>query len=446
MLNPVRHIAWGWIARALLLLLAPLLWLSPKLRRGWGERLGRYRTQAPEGSPRLWLHGASAGDVKALAPLARAAQQRWPQAVVILTTRTATGEAMAHQCGCFHSVHYAPWDTPGATRRAFSYINPSILVLEYTELWPQMLWVARQRQVPVVLQNGTLSARKERSYRWMFRATGNLLGELGALLMRDEEHAARARALGAPSLRVHVTGSTKLDDLPPPPTAQERRALRQAVGWSTEDPVIVWGSIHRGEEALVLRAMARLREQVPGLKGIIAPRYPERGAHLAAAAKGSGWSVQRRTQMHEPPISPDTHEPPISPHTPQLLILDTVGDLGTWYAAATLAVVGGSFIPRGGHNLVEPAACAVPILHGPYDHQIGDAVALLRGPGVEQVATEAELIARASGWLTHALGGATVGKQVRARLEAGAGAAERNLNHLAALLPSAAGRPRWKVS
>ncbi|HZJ56054.1 MAG TPA: glycosyltransferase N-terminal domain-containing protein, partial [Myxococcaceae bacterium] len=197
--------------------LSPLLLLARKTRRGLLERFGFYRPEAvPQGGwPRVWLHGASAGDLQALSPMIARFRERFPDARIFLTTMTDTGRAMAEQRlrAQVDGVLYAPWDLPGATRRAMRALRPDLLVLEYAEIWPNLIHAARAAGARVVLTNGRFSPERLRGYRTLFAVFGNPLTELDLLLMREDDEAERALSLGAPLDRVWVTGNTKFDGL-----------------------------------------------------------------------------------------------------------------------------------------------------------------------------------------------------------------------------------------
>ncbi|MEL6546027.1 MAG: glycosyltransferase N-terminal domain-containing protein, partial [Myxococcota bacterium] len=256
------------LVRALLsyvvfVLALPILIAHPKLRRGYRQRLGWYRKReiptAP--GPRVWMHGASAGDVLALIPTVRALKSMRPDTQVMISTTTNTGRAMAMKFKDeIASVVYQPYDIPGAVNRALARLKPDVLVLEYTELWPQLIHRSGRRGVSVVLHNGRFSGQRLYRYRWLFRIAGNVLAGLSALLMRDEIGAESARALGAPDERVRVTGNTKFDNLPQPPSPDALVALREALGLQADALVWVAGSTHEGEEELLFPIFLRVRE------------------------------------------------------------------------------------------------------------------------------------------------------------------------------------------
>src|SRR4029453_17239357 len=265
--GPVRRALYVLLSTIAFILVSPVLLLARKTRRGLLERFGFYRSEAvPQGGwPRVWLHGASAGDLQALSPMIARFRERFPDARIFLTTMTDTGRAMAEQrlSAQVDGVLYAPWDLPGATRRAMRALRPDLLVLEYAEIWPNLIHAARAAGSRVVLTNGRFSPERLRGYRTLFAVFGNPLTELDLLLMREDDEAERALSLGAPLDRVWVTGNTKFDGLAVPEPSPEDEALRTALGLPQDAPVLMGGSTHEGEEEILLSVWQRLREAHP---------------------------------------------------------------------------------------------------------------------------------------------------------------------------------------
>lgn len=411
---------------ALFLALLPALLLHPRLRGGLRERLGLYPRglAAAPGRPRVWLHGASAGDVLALAPVVEELRRRRPDAFIAVTTITDSGRAMARRrLAAADAVLYAPYDVPFAARRAVRRLAPDLLVLEYAELWPALLRAARRAGARIALVDGRLDARKLGRYRALFRAVGNPLAALDLLLMRTEADAARARALGAPAERVRVGGNAKLDALPGEVDPARAAALREAMGLEPGAPILLAGSTHAGEEALLLDAYRRLLAGHPGLRLVVAPRYLQRAGPLLARAARAGLSARRRSAG--PAAGPA-----------QVIVLDTVGELAEAYALATVAFVGGSFVRRGGQNVLEPAAQGRPVLFGPRMESFEDCLPILLGHGGIQVGSREALEREAGELLARPGRAAELGRQAREAVARARGAARR---HVDALLPLAEG-------
>ena len=355
-------------------LLFPFLVLHPRVRQGVRRRLGFYqRDPLPAGGPRVWFHGASAGDVLGLVPVIRELKALRPEARVVLTSITDSGAAMAEQKlvgpGLAELVTYLPYDLPGACRRAIQALKPDVLVLEYTELWPQLIRAAVRSGAKLAMTNGRLRPRNLPRYRLLFRLVGNLLACFDVLMMRADEEAERALLLGAPADRVQVTGNTKFDALAVSVPDRPDDGLRQALALDRER-LWVCGSTHEGEELPLLRVFSALRREHADLRLLIAPRYIERAARVLAAARSVGLTARLRSQ-------PGGAEP--------VIVLDTIGELVRAYQLATVVFVGGSFGRRGGQNILEPAACGKPVLFGPRMENFADSVQVLVGRGGLQV-------------------------------------------------------------
>ena len=353
-------------------LLLPFLLLHPKVRQGVRRRLGLYEGVAlPQGGPRVWLHGASAGDVLGLVPIVRELKALHPEARIIISSITDSGAAMAQQklAGLADLVTFLPYDLPGACRRTLAALRPDVLVLEYTELWPQLIDAAFNAGVKLALTNGRLRPRNLRRYRILFGFVGNLLMKFDVLMMRADEEAERALLLGAPRDRVQVTGNTKFDALAISVPATPDESLRTALGLGKER-LWVCGSTHEGEEGALLKVFAALRRAHPDLRLLIAPRYIERAGRVLALARALGLDARLRSQTGWPA---------------QVIVLDTIGELVRVYQLATMVFVGGSFGRRGGQNILEPAACGKPVLFGPRMENFADSVQVLVGRGGLQV-------------------------------------------------------------
>ncbi|MHB8418982.1 MAG: 3-deoxy-D-manno-octulosonic acid transferase [Myxococcales bacterium] len=405
-------------------ILWPMLLLHPKLRHGIRERLGLYREPVGAGrvGPRIWLHGASAGDLLALLPVIDGLRRRLPDATIVASTLTNSGRLMARErLAGVDSIIYLPYDLPGATRRAVAAVQPDLLVLEYTEIWPGLIRAARAAGARVALTNGRFSARHLRQYHWLFAAIGNPLHDVDLFLMREDVEAERAIALGAPLDRVWVTGNTKFDALLHDEAVGDNPSLAAALGAGSPDGLLwIAGSTHEGEESLLLSVLERLRRDHPRLRMAIAPRYIERAEKLLALAREHGFTSGLRSA---------------APSTPRdVVILDTMGELGQAYRLATLVFVGGSFTTRGGQNILEPAAAGKPVLFGPHMENFHDSVQVLVGRGGIQVKDPehlqrviAELLSRPHRMLE-------LGTMARAAVTAVRGAGQRDVEHLVRLL------------
>ncbi|MEQ9498110.1 MAG: 3-deoxy-D-manno-octulosonic acid transferase [Deltaproteobacteria bacterium] len=368
----------------------PVLLLHPKIRRGIKRRLGFFdvperpwpASRSVEG-PRVWFHGASAGDLLALFPVVKQIRDARPDATLIVSTMTNSGYAIAETklMPIVDAITYVPYDFPGSTRRTVEVLRPDVLVLEYAELWPNLIHACRRGGARVALTNGRLSESLVRRYRLLNAVAGNQLGKLDLMMMREPVEAERALALGAPPSRVKVTGNTKFDNLPQAPDDAAIDDLKQRLGVDDRH-VLVAGSTHEGEEKSILGAFSGMREVDPTVRLFIAPRYIERASKIEALARAEGFTVALRSAADRDPKAVAAAD---------VLVLDTMGELSRVYGLATLVFVGGSFVPRGGQNILEPAGQGRPVLFGPYMMNFRDSVEILLGRGGIQVQTPAQL-------------------------------------------------------
>jgi 3-deoxy-D-manno-octulosonic-acid transferase len=409
----------------------PFLLFHPKLRGGAMQRLGRYPagTFAGMGRPRIWLHGASAGDLLALAPIIAGLRRHLPQSVLIVSTLTNTGRLMARErLRGVDAITYLPYDLPGATRRAMEAIDPDLLILEYTEIWPNLIRAAKRHGASVALTNGRFSPHRLTSYRWLFRLIGNPLRDIDLFLMREEVEAERALGLGAPLDRVWVTGNTKFDALLSAESSEVEPGLRQAIGEGV-GPLWIAGSTHEGEEVLLLGVFSRLRQTYPGLRLCLAPRYLERAGRVLSLARERGFRAKLRTGE----VDGDRSD---------VVVLDTIGELSQAYRLASLVFVGGSFTHRGGQNILEPAAAGKPVLFGPHMDNFYDSVQVLIGRGGIQVRDEDQLYRVLHELLARRDQIAELGEMARKAVQSVRGASDRDVDQLLKLLEERLGRAR----
>ncbi|WP_440941129.1 lipid IV(A) 3-deoxy-D-manno-octulosonic acid transferase [Immundisolibacter sp.] len=351
-----------------------LLWRSRReaaYRRRWHERLG-----LPRGLPTggVWLHAVSVGEVNAAAPLIEALLARYPQLPLTVTTITPTGSAQLRRRFDRRVTHcYLPYDTPGAVRRFFDRLQPCVGVIMETELWPNLLFTATARNIPVILANARLSERSARGYRRWSALTAQTLSQLAHAGAQTATDATRLRTLGLAAARVTVTGNIKFDAQRADPASGV--ALRQRLG--RDRPVWLAASTHAGEEDAVLRAHTALRERHPTAALILAPRHPQRFDEVAQLCQKQGWATRRR--------STDDHA------DCTVYLADTLGELPGLMAAADVVFVGGSLAPVGGHNLIEPAQQSKPILFGPHMHNFWElrSQVLTAGAGAEVMDADA---------------------------------------------------------
>lgn len=377
-----------------LLLLSPvallaLLWrlfANGKSRKGFLERLGSIRRRKLAGTaPRIWLHAVSVGETVAAKPIWEALLAALPGWELYHSTTTDTGQAQAQRTvGDRGTLLYFPFDYLPCAWAALRAVRPALVVLVETELWPNFLMAAKLQGCRVMLANGIVSDRSLRGaarfgplYRWM-------LGNIDCFCMQSQEDAERIIRLGADPDRVTVVGNTKFDQVLTEVPLGEQVTLRNALALKRDEPCIVAGSTHPGEEEIVLQAFRQVKIALPKVRLIIAPRHIDRAQAVEELAVAHGFAVARRSKLATTPPPPDA-----------VIILDTIGELARAYALCGAAFVGGSLAPIGGHNLLEPLGLGKAVVFGPHMHKTRDITAIVLDAGVGyQVDTADALAAR----------------------------------------------------
>jgi 3-deoxy-D-manno-octulosonic-acid transferase len=370
----------------LVYLIAPLVivhdaWQSftqPGFRGRARQRLGFVVRAAAPGS--LWIHAVSVGEVQAAAAVVRALQSRYPELPIVMSTVTATGAQRAHDLfkGSVQ-VCYLPYDLPGSVSRFLDRIAPRAALILETEIWPTLYAAIHARKIPLVLGSARLSARSVRRYRRLNALVQSVLTpdmQIGAQTTADAD---RFVAVGAPAACVQVTGNVKYDLEIPPAVAALGKALREQ--WGAARPVWVAGSTHEGEEAAALQAHAAIRARHTDALLVLVPRHPQRFDKVRALLRERRVSFVQRSQGGLPSAGEG------------VLLVDTLGELQMFYAAADVAFVGGSLVPIGGHSLLEPAVLGVPIVSGPYTQNSQDVAALLMEHDALRLVARAEQLA-----------------------------------------------------
>ncbi len=429
-----------------MLLLVPYF-LIQGLRRGKylhsiGERLGRLpgalRSSDSSGPGAIWIHAVSVGEALAALPLARRLKERFPERRLVVSTTTATGQRLARERMDFaDAVFYFPFDWPRPVRRAFETIRPSLVIVLETEIWPNFLREARRAGAPVVFVNGRISERSFRRYRRAFRFCGvflrgfmaRVLSDPALFLMQTEADAQRLRGLGAPADRVIVAGNLKYD-LAASAAAPVVSWLESEVRRNNRRPVIVAGSVTEGEEPLVLIAFGIVQGQWRDALLVLAPRKPERFDVTAGLIEESHRNYIRRSRL-----SLDGKIDLPLDSAVSVFLLDSVGELAAMYRLADAAFVGGSLVPAGGHNILEPAAFGRPPLFGPSMENFRDMAAMfLQARAAIQVHSPEDL---GVAWIELVQDEARrekMGRAARELVEQNRGATERSLEAISTIL------------
>jgi 3-deoxy-D-manno-octulosonic-acid transferase len=403
---------------------AVLLWRGLRDRSYWhnfAERFGFGARLAPRG---VWLHAVSVGEVQACAPLVSALGRRHPDVPLTVTTFTPTGAARARALfGNLAQVRYVPYDLPGAVRRFFRRVQPRLAVIFETELWPNLYRECGRRRIPLVLASARISARSAGRYQRLGALFRETLARTALVAAQGAGDAERFRSLGADPATTHVTGNIKFDfELPEGFAARGARLRAQ---YAHDRPLWVAGSTHGGiEEQAVLEAHQRVCSQHAGALLVLAPRHPPRFDEVAEKLRAAGVSFVRRSAGDG-----------VTDAGCSVLLLDSLGELLDFYAAADVAFVGGSLAPIGGHNLLEPAALGVPILTGPNNYN-GEEIArlLIARAAAEVVHDAAELGARVSALLADPVARERMGAAGRASVDSNRGALAKLLALIEPLL------------
>jgi 3-deoxy-D-manno-octulosonic-acid transferase len=380
-----------WLYSLLLYLLTPAvfvrLWLrgrkAPAYRARWGERFGHVGPFAQR--PRIWMHAVSVGETIAAAPLVRALKAAHPDHAILITSTTPTGSSQVKRLFGDEVEHcYLPYDLPHVLRRFLQRIQPRILIVMETELWPNLFAACQARNIPVLVVNARLSERSFRGYRKILPLIRPTLSAI-QVLAQTADDAARFRSLGAPGGQVSVAGNLKFDQGVPVGAPEEGRALREQLGSSRR--IWIAASTHTGEDAPILQAHRHLLAKQPDALLIIVPRHPERFDEVASLVASMGFSFQRRSSTGA------------ADKAIEVFVGDTLGEMMLFYAASDIAFVGGSLVETGGHNPLEPAALGLPVITGPHWFNFsGIYPELLTCGAARQVSDSDELAARLVEW------------------------------------------------
>ncbi|MGP1959994.1 MAG: lipid IV(A) 3-deoxy-D-manno-octulosonic acid transferase [Arsenophonus sp. NC-TX2-MAG3] len=355
----------------LIYLIQPIIWLrllwrsrkSPLYRKRWGERYGFCNGKVIPGG--IVLHAVSVGETAAAIPLIRTLRHHYPTIPITVTTMTPTGsERVLSAFGDDVQHVYLPYDLAGSIRRFLNNTDPKLTIIVETELWPNLILQLKQREIPLVIVNARLSERAAVRYQKLGYFIKKLLQNITLVAAQNQEDGERFITLGLTRKKLNITGSLKFDISITPELIAKAVTLRQQ--WVSHRPVWIATSTHKGEESIILQAHARLVKQFSNLLLILVPRHPERFIQVKTLTKKSKLRYICRSKNQVPNV--DT----------QVIIGDTMGELMLLYGIADLAFIGGSLVKKGGHNPLEAAAHALPVLMGPYTFNFKDICSKLK--------------------------------------------------------------------
>lgn len=392
---------------------------APAYARRWAER---FALGGDVRSGGIWVHAVSVGESIAAAPMVRELLKRYPALPITVTCMTPTGSEQIRKLFGGQVGHaYLPYDLPWLQRRLLRRLQPKIGIIMETELWPNLVAEAGRARVPLVLANARLSARSARGYQRVGALVRPMFAALDWVAVQSQAEALRFIELGVGREQMQVTGSIKFDFRPDPQQVQQAQELRAR--WGSDRPVWIAASTHAGEDEQVLRAHRQVLDTLPDALLILVPRHPERFDSVARQVSETGFGMVRRSSGALPAADQ------------QVLVGDTMGELVFLYACADLAFVGGSLVPNGGHNYLEPAALGLPVLSGPHRFNFTEISELLEGAGALQVvADEAALAVAVQQWLQDSSARQRAGQAGQAVVADNQGALERLLQGIDRLL------------
>jgi len=350
------------------LILLRLLWRgrkAPDYRRRWSERFG-FVPVVDAGRQVIWVHSVSVGETLAAVPMIKQLQARHPEALLAVTTMTPTGSARVKAVFGSSIYHvYAPYDLPDVLHRFLNRIHPDVLVIMETELWPNLVHSCRGRNIPVVVANARLSEKSAKGYQTFSRLTLPMLQRINCIAAQHQDDGARFLELGLSERQLVVTGNIKFDLSLDDEIKTKAQVLKAQWQGDSKRPIWLVASTHRGEDEIILDSFEQIRLSFPELLLVLVPRHPERFDEVFQHCSRRGLHVVRRSTGASPSLGD------------QVLLGDTMGELLLFFGACDIAFVGGSLVPVGGHNLIEPAAWQVPVISGPHLFNFVEASRLL---------------------------------------------------------------------
>ena len=394
-----------------------------KYRKGFGERWGRVPPRVTQQAtwPTIWVHAVSVGEVLAVQGLIGELRRRFSGHRVVVSTTTDTGQKLARDRFGEENVFYFPLDFAFAIRPYMKSLRPQLVILAETEFWPNFLRLSHASGTRVAVVNARISDHSLQGYRRFRALLRRALRNIDLFLTQTEEDQRRLREVGAPAERVHVSGNLKFD-VPEPAATAIVSELKTVLARENAGPVLICGSTVEGEELLLAPVFAALCQQNPRTVVLLAPRHPERFDAVADLLQKQGVRFIRRSQWRGETIAGT------------VLLLDTIGELSALYSLADVAFVGGSLVPRGGHNILEPARYGAAIVVGPHTENFRDIVELFRAHDAVKITNATQLEKDLSQLMSDSSVRKALGTRGREVLQGQTGATERTVSALAELL------------
>ncbi len=380
------YVLYSLVMTVALAVILPVYFVRLRIRRGESlhlrERLGIVRPVPKNGRPVVWIHAVSVGEVLSLQNLVRVVRKAHPDWEIGFSVLTNPGYELARdKIRDVDHLFFIPFDLGWSVRRVFSCLKPALLVLAESEYWPRLLKEAERRRCPVLVVNGRVSARSFGRMRRVRRPASRLLGRVGRFLVQTPLDRDRLEQIGVPPSKIQVAGNLKCETRLPELTPAEIAAVKAGLGIPAGAKVVVAGSVHPGEEDLLLEAFRAARRRRPEVRMILAPRHPEKFAGFSASRPDDDFVIQTKTVLN-------------LNRKWDILLLDTIGELARTYAAGDVAFIGGSLVPWGGQNLLEPAFYGKPIVFGPHMHNFAALAETFElGGGAKTVRTPDEIAA-----------------------------------------------------
>lgn len=373
------YVIYNILAVIVVILALPVFFVRLSREAGFGERLKQSFGALPAATlervankQAIWVHAASVGEIVATSPIVKEIRRELPGVPIVVSVVTASGYAMAKRIiPEADGIIFFPLDLPVLSYSVVDKIRPQAFLMVETELWPNFLKAVRKFNIPAMMVNGRISDKSVNRYVYFRTILRDMLDTIDMFCMQSNIDAKYITRLGADPVRVVVTGNTKFDQSYTELTLEDKNQMLAALGLRNTDQILVAGSTHRGEEELLFPAFSEVRAQFPHTKFIVAPRDPLRADELIELAAKHNFTAVRRTSL------PDNQS-----GKPDMIIIDTIGELGKIYGLGDLVYVGGSLIPHGGHNILEPAAHGKTILVGPHMFNFKETYALFSERGV----------------------------------------------------------------